>query len=169
VLRGALAFVVIAWCAGLARASDITSEWAGVYKHRFENATVDGDRYESEDVFEIVELDSDAAYVRARLAFSNGHSCSIHVVARVEGDALVYRERAPPSYRGQCVLTLRRTDTQMRFDDAEGQCTLDHCGARGSFNGSGLPTASQRRIRYMQRLLASREYAEALQEAGREP
>jgi hypothetical protein len=140
-----------------------------VYKRRFPNATVDGDRYESEDVLEIVRLDADSAYVRSRLEFYNGHSCASWFVARVEGDALVYREPNPPAHRGQCVLTIRRDGEVMRFGDESGACTREFCGARGSYNRRKLPVSSQRPIRYMARLLASRQYAEAMAEAGRAP
>src|SRR5436190_18737451 len=64
---------------------------AGVYKRSFANGTVDGDKYTSEDVLEIVPVGPRTAYVRARLQFYNGHSCSMYGIARAEGPRLVYR------------------------------------------------------------------------------
>jgi len=156
--------------AGAAFASSITTDWAGVYKRRFENGMTSGERYESENVLEVVQIDAHSAYIRTRLNFSNGHQCSFYGVAQVEGESLVYREPNPPAYRGQCVLTLSRVDGQMVFSEADdSRCYIGRCGARGAFNRQTLPVSSQRRIRYMDRLLASRQYAEAMQEAGRAP
>jgi hypothetical protein len=168
VLRAAVLFVAIAACTGLALATDITSEWAGVYKERFPNGLVTGETYESENVLEIVRLDAESAYVRATLQFYNGHSCSIYGVARVEGESLVYHVPATPGDRERCMLTLTRVGDAMRFGDANGACQLRSCGARGSFEGIEMPVSSRRRIRYMTRLRASREFAAAIQEAGLE-
>jgi hypothetical protein len=171
VRRAAIALgIALTLGAGAAMASDITTEWAGVYKTRFQNGNNFGDRYESENILEIVRLDAESAYVRAHLEFSNGHGCSLYVIATVEGDQLVYREPNPPSYRGQCVLSLSRENGEMRFNEPdESDCALAHCGARGAFRSQSMPVSSQRRIRYMDRLLASREHAEAMREAGRAP
>jgi hypothetical protein len=54
---------------------------AGVYKEQFQNAFVNGEKYPSEDVLEVVPVDSDAAYVRMDLEFSNGHSGRIYGIA----------------------------------------------------------------------------------------
>ena len=63
---------------------------AGVYKRTFENGNIDGGKYQSENILEIVKVSPSAAYVRTHLEFFNGHVCNIWGVAKVEGDALVY-------------------------------------------------------------------------------
>lgn len=170
-LRAAIAFAV-ALClgAGAAMATDITTQWSGVYKFRFQNALVSGETYESENVLEVVPLDAQSAYVRAHLEFANLHSCSLYVVMNVEGDRLVYREPNPPAHRGQCIVTLNRVNGEMIIDETEeSECGAAHCGARGSLRDQRLPVSSQRRIRYMERLRASVQYDLAMREAGRAP
>jgi hypothetical protein len=44
---------------------------AGVYKEQFQNAFVNGEKYPSEDVLEVVPVDDHAAYVRMDLEFAN--------------------------------------------------------------------------------------------------
>ena len=137
---------------------------AGVYKHRFENSNVEGGKYQSEDVLEIVKVRPDQAYIRAHLEFYNGHQCAVHGIANVEGDALVYRTRR---YNDQmCVLKLRRTGDRVVFGDKNSACHDEFCGMRGMFDGQGFPLSSRRPIRYMKRLVSSREYGEALAESG---
>jgi hypothetical protein len=170
-MRALIAFA-IALCVGVgvAMATDITTQWAGVYKLRFENALVSGEVYESENILEVVPLDAQSAYVRAHLEFANGHSCSLYVVMNVEGDRLIYREPNPPAHRGQCIVTLDRVNGEMIIDETEeSECGAAHCGARGSLRDQRLPVSSQRRIRYMERLRASVQYDLAMREAGRAP
>ena len=170
-LRAAIAFA-IALClsVGAAVATDITTQWAGVYKYRFGNALVSGETYESENVLEVVRLDAQSAYVRTHLEFANGHSCSLYVVMNVEGDRLVYREPHIPAHRGQCIVTLSRVNGEMVIDETEeSQCGASHCGARGTLRDQRLPVSSQRRIRYMERLRASVQFELAMREAGRTP
>ena len=66
---------------------------AGVYKTQFKNGNIDGGKYDSEDILEIVKVSPTAAYVRTHLEFFNGHVCNIQGVADVEDGALVYRAR----------------------------------------------------------------------------
>ena len=137
---------------------------AGVYKDRFQNGTVDGTKYTSENILEIVKVSPAEAYVRAHLEFYNGHLCAISGVARQEGDVLVYRPHQ--DYGEQCALGLRVSDGKLVFSDPDGNCHALYCGARGSFQGIGFALKSRRPIGYMQRLLNSREYAAAMAERG---
>src|SRR5262245_36685250 len=57
------------------------AEVAGVYKTQFQNGDIDGDKYQSEDVLEVVPVDDQAAYVRMDLEFFNGHSGRIYGIA----------------------------------------------------------------------------------------
>jgi len=81
----------------------------------------------------------------------------------VEGEALVLRPQADTGER--CELKLVVKDGALRFDDTGG-CRRYFCGARGGFVGEAFAVTSRRPIRYMARLKASREFAQALDEAG---
>ena len=140
----------------------------GAYRHSFPNETVTGEKFTSEDILEVVRLSPTTAYIRTRLNFANGHQCSMHGVARAEGQALVYR-RPVAAGTPTCVLTLRFVGGQVQFDDQGDQCRETDCGARGSFSGTALPVASRRRITYQDRLRASQEFREAQAEFQRSP
>ena len=155
--------VVITATAALAGTSPSIGRLSGVYKHSFANGNVDGQKYRSEDVVEIVKVSDTDAYVRAHLEFFNGHTCAIHGVAKEEGDALVYRPHQ--DYGEQCALTLRAANGKLVFSDPSGNCRVQYCGERGGFEGTAFPLTSRRTIRYMKVLLNSREYHEALAEA----
>lgn len=136
----------------------------GVYKHRFQNGLVTGDRYESEDVVEIVRYDDARIYVRAELQFFNGHECSISGIARYDNGKFVYDE--PPSDAGAqlCHFEVGADGKVIRFGDDNGACRSSHCGARGGLDGYTIARDSKRRIRYMDRLKASSEYKQAVGE-----
>src|SRR6476660_3949917 len=77
---------------------------AGVYRKTFANGNIDGGKYQSEDILEIVKVSPTTAYIRTHLEFFNGHVCNIWGVARLEGDALVYR--GPNNIEGKpCMLS----------------------------------------------------------------
>ena len=136
---------------------------AGVYKKRFKNGDVSGEQYISEDILEIVPINRDRAYVRTDLEFFNGHSCALHGVARATESDLVYTQPLSKQIGDRrCVLHIRLERGSLVLND-DGSCR-DYCGARGMFRGSSFPVSSRRPIRYMARLKASREYAEALAE-----
>lgn len=163
-MRYGLRAILLLAAGGMAVAagpSSPVSQLSGRYSHRFQNGLVTGERYTSEDIVEIVPVDAAHAYVRMELAFFNGHSCSLAGIARAEGSTLVYHEPAEEGVGSeQCVLTLKRDGTKLRWSDADGSCH-SHCGARGSMNGD-LPWASKRPITYLPRLRGSSEYREAL-------
>jgi hypothetical protein len=132
---------------------------AGVYKYRFTNGTVAGEEYQSEDILEIVELSPDTAYFRAELEFFNGHSCSIYGMAHWLDRVLHYEEA---DETGRCALRIVVNDKELSFvDDPDAPCRDTHCGMRGGFDGKRFERSGRRAIRYMQRLLDSREFAEA--------
>ena len=86
-----IAATLLAAVSTLALAADVSIDaLAGDYKKTFPNGTIDGNKYQSEDILEIVKVSPTAAYVRTHLEFFNGHVCNIWGVAKVEGDALVY-------------------------------------------------------------------------------
>ena len=49
----------------------------GVYRHRFTNGDIAGDKYTSEDVLELVKLTPETGYFRIHGEFFNGHICDI--------------------------------------------------------------------------------------------
>lgn len=134
---------------------------AGVYKQRFDNGTIDGGKYVSENIFELTPYGPRAAYFRLHLEFFNGHQCALWGIADMEGADLVYRERVDSS--GElCELRIRETAKGLALDDVNGACRAAHCGARGGLGGQSFPASSRRPIRYLPRLLKSREYADAV-------
>lgn len=145
-----------------APASPVTS-LAGRYSKHFQNGMVDGSKFWSDDVVEIVPIDAAHAYFRAELAFYNGHSCSIAGVAKAVGNKLVYREKQA-SYDGgpTCRLTITTKGKSLLLDDGDGSCQ-SYCGARGSLSGFDfIPLSSKRPIGYMARLKGSSEYKGAI-------
>ena len=139
---------------------------SGRYSKHFLNGMMDGEKYWSDDVVEIIPLSNDAAYVRVDLEFANGHGCGIFGVAKAENNQLVYREPAKQdSTRPQCILHISKFGSKLHIDDGGGEatCHLGHCGARGMLTWD-LPFNSKRPITYMSRLKASPQYLAALSE-----
>jgi hypothetical protein len=162
-MRGLFAVIAMLLAAlpAMAQSLDVDSV-AGVYKHRFPNQLVTGEKYMSEDVMEIVKLAPDRAYLRLALQFGNGHSCIFWGIAHASGESLVHRSKGR-SGEG-CELSLRSRDGKLILDDKDGHCRAYGCGARGAFDGTSFPLTSRRDIRYLERLKASSEFKEALDE-----
>lgn len=124
---------------------------------------VDGSKYDSDDVVEIVPVDATHAYFRADLQFYNGHSCGIYGIAKAIGGKLVYAEKQPMYDGGAvCRLTITTRGKSLLLDDGEGSCQA-YCGARGSLSGFDfIPLSSKRPIGYMARLKGSSQYKDAI-------
>jgi hypothetical protein len=154
--------------ASVASSPPLVESIQGVYKTRHQIAMYDtalppaDQRVAVEDVMEIVAQPGGRAYIRLHLVFDNGHLCGLHGIAEPEGDALVYRPR--DNVEGPCALSLRKTGGRIAFRDPEDACRTDYCGMRGRLEGASFQLSGQRPIRYMKRLLASREYGEAVAE-----
>jgi hypothetical protein len=149
--------------------SPSVDELAGVYKRSFQNGAVDGSTYRSEDILEIVKLSPTAAYFRTHLEFSNHHACNLWGVIEETDSGFVYH--GPQSYSGKaCTLHLKVDEDTITFEDEDQACRSLSCGARGAYSLPGerpivyFDLNSRRRIRYMDRLLASWQYADALAE-----
>lgn len=145
----------------------------GVYKVRFENGDVEGNRYQSENILEIVPYGVAAAYFRIHLEFFNGHECATFGMARWEARKLVYDSRANGSGQRACHLEITLEDQRVRLSDLVGEVHTceELCGARGSMQ-SDWPRASRRTIRYKSRLRGSWQYRAAVAEherPGRDP
>lgn len=139
------------------------SSLAGRYSKHFQNGMVDGSKFWSDDVVEIVPVDATHAYFRAELAFYNGHSCGISGIAKAVRDELVYREKQP-AYDGgpTCRLTITSKGKSLLLDDGDGSCQA-YCGARGTLSGFDfIPLSSKRPISYMARLKGSSQYRAAI-------
>ena len=139
---------------------------AGVYKFTDHGNGRDGE-YRHENVLEIVKTSRNQAYIRAHLAFDEGRLCGVWGVATVEGDALVYRPRRIAG--GPCVLTLKKIGNHIVFGDAGDLCQMNFCGANTRLEGIGFALSSRQPLRYMKRLLASRQYALAMAERDAKP
>jgi len=155
-------------CAGLAMsgvaasaaAPSLVSSLAGRYSRHFKNGFVTGQRYESDDVVEIVPVDAGHAYLRLNLQFHNGHRCDLSGIARAERDELVYRLPVSKWTDGrQCTISVQRRGRQLRWTD-NNSCA-GYCGATVSLT-DGLPWASRRNISYLKRLRGSSEFHDAM-------
>jgi hypothetical protein len=153
--------------------SKLIDQMQGVYKHRFANAAIAGpgkpdESYQSEDIVEIVRYDDERIYFRAELQFYNGHTCSISGIAQYDQGHFVYREKQallpgePP-----CSMSISTNAGQLSLTDrinGSASCHPGHCGARGSLSDYTILTSTKRNIRYMDRLKASNEYKQAVDE-----
>lgn len=164
-LAFALAFAVNAHAAPPPKrltAAEAIKRYEGVYKHRFDNASVQGDQFVSEDILEIASYGTDKVYFRLHLEFFNAHLCDLYGIATYEDRAFVFRDpEADPD--DPCTLRLRLGDEGVTLDDENGTCRSYYCGARGGFDQVTFPTKSRRTIRYMRLLRGSSEYQEAVE------
>ena len=152
-----------------ARTTDLPDKMAGVYKSHFQNGLVSGESYTSENILEIVPYKAGAAYFRIHLEFFNGHECAMSGIAEARVDRLVYV--GPKDDDGApCTLTIRHAANGVHiYENENGACRNQTCGERGGYgykpNGpADFKPADRRPIRYLPRLLASREYADAAKE-----
>lgn len=145
-------------------ADQLIGEIEGVYKHRFQNGLVTGEKYQSEDVVEIVRYDATRIYVRAELQFFNGHQCSISGIATYDGGKFVYDAPSPDPDTPACHFQVGADSKAITFRDPDGACRFSRCGARGGLDGYTIARDSKRRIRYMDRLRNSAEYKQAVSE-----
>lgn len=154
---------VLALIAVAASPSSPVTSFAGRYSKHFQNGMVDGSKYWSDDVVEVVPVDASHAYFRADLQFYNGHSCGISGVAKAVGGKLVYTEKKA-DYDGAplCRLSISTKGNALLLDDGGGSCRM-YCGARGTLSGFDfIPLSSKRPITYMARLKGSSEYKGAI-------
>jgi hypothetical protein len=156
--------------ASLALAADLdVDKVAGVYKTSFKNGNIDGGKYQSEDILEIVKVSPDTGYVRTHLEFFNGHVCDIWGVANVEGDALVYRAREKNVKGNLCALSVRISKGKVVLEDKDGACAIGTCGNRGMYNGTAFDLKKRRPIRYMKVLTDSDQYKDSIDDHDGKP
>src|SRR5262245_28911395 len=135
---------------------------AGVYKAQFQNGNIDGDKYQSEDILEVVPVDDHAAYVRMDLEFFNGHSGRIFGIATYRKNSLVYDNGKSGDERCivEYVWSADAVVTHADYDATPG-CSHYH-GARGTLEGAKFSIKKRAEIRYLQRLKNSSEFREAM-------
>lgn len=153
----AIGFAVLILSAGTDAAELDLDKVAGLYVAGFMNGNNEGYRYWSDDVLEIVKLSSTTAYFRTHLKFFNGHQCSLWGIAEVTEQSLIYRD---PELH--CELHLDIAGGKITFDDRGYHCREQSCGARGVYNRASFKLSARRPIRYMQTLMTSSEYQDAL-------
>jgi hypothetical protein len=154
-----------------AAAAALITALEGVYKRRFKSGVVvpgqPDEVMEVEDVLELVRHDARHLYFRAKLQFYNGHTCGLYGLARFEAGRFVYRAPTPASNGATCTLWIAADKSHVTLTDAppNGSSTCqEFCGARGSFRDWRIERSKRRPIRYLPRLMASREYGEAVGE-----
>ncbi|MEA2165577.1 MAG: hypothetical protein QOK37_3704 [Thermoanaerobaculia bacterium] len=135
----------------------------GVYKTRFANSTVHQEKFESENILEIVSYTSDKIYFRVHLEFYNAHLCDLQGIALYEDGLFVFRSSDGPETES-CTLAIHPGRNGVTLEDVGGNCKVASCGARGGYQGAGFPMSSRRAIRYLKRLRASKEYTETVAE-----
>ena len=142
-------------------AAETIKKIEGVYKNRFANSTVQDEHFESEDILEIVSYTANAIYFRVHLEFYNGHTCDLYGIAAYENGSFVFHGTNDAS-EGICNLTIRADGGNVTLDDVGGNCRTYSCGARGGYHDVSFPIKSRREIKYMKRLKASHEHADAV-------
>lgn len=151
----------------------------GVYKHRFSNRImVPGkadEKYEAEDVVEVVRHDDEHIYVHAALTFDNGHHCGFHGIAGYENGVFVYHDPNPNlSDKQACMVTIAARGKTLTLTDRatpQGPSTCKTlCGARGSLGDYAIAASKKSKISYLPKLKATKQYRQAVkayQEAQR--
>ena len=142
---------------------------AGVYKVQFQNGNINGDKYQSEDILEVVPVDEHAAYVRMDLEFFNGHSGSIYGIATYAKNSLIYDngEQSDKRCVVEYVWSSDKVVTKADYDKTPG-CRTYH-GERGSLDRAEFPVKRKQSIRYMQRLKDSPQFKQAIEQYRKPP
>jgi hypothetical protein len=137
----------------------------GVYRIPVKIETVDDGSIAAEDILEIVQYSKASAYIRSRLHFYNGHVCNVWGIAEASGSSLVYRSQDDDN--SSCQLTVTPDKNRIVLDDPTGNCRVTRCGARGGFSSASFSMSRRRNIKYMDRILQSSQYREAVEEYAR--
>jgi hypothetical protein len=124
---------------------------------------VNGNKYQSEDILEIVKYSPASVYFRAHLEFFNGHMCGIYGIADIEGNDIIYHG-LNNSEGEPCTLRIRVSDKEISLSDPGGNCRTDTCGSRGGYESIAFPRSSRRRITYLDDIRNSDAYWGAAEE-----
>jgi hypothetical protein len=154
----------------------------GVYKERFMNGVITPGKqageqdtfYQAENILEIVRHDDEHIYFRVRLHYYNGHMCGLSGMARHEGARFIYRSPEAALDGGEpCTLTITPSGDAVTLNDrispTSGATCKSECGFRGSLSDVSMPMKLRRPIRYMERILNSRQYKRAVEQLAMPP
>ncbi|WP_049628930.1 hypothetical protein [Cellvibrio sp. pealriver] len=148
--------------------SEFIKSIEGVYKARFTGQFASGQKYETEDILEIVSYSPSSIYFRAELKFGNGHFCSVYGIANYNNNSFVYEREFGEEPKHKCVLNINVDSNSIKISDLneknESTCTQYYCGARGYLGKYEISLEKKRKIRYMPIILKSKEYAAAEKE-----
>lgn len=138
----------------------------GVYKYRFVNEYADGEKYESEDIVEIVGYSPDAIYFRVELKFANAHSCGIYGIAKYSEGSFIYKEKHGAISGSACTVKISADAKELKITDAIDENSAStcsyHCGARGSLGNYKIDIKKKRKIRYLPIIFESNQYKAAV-------
>jgi len=146
---------------------DIIQDLEGVYKFQFANRIVTGEKYQSEDIIEIVKYSDDAIYFRVKLNFENEHRCNIYGIAKYDNGSFIYREKSSGLSQQVCTLKISTENNYLKLSDLNGDSgstCISYCSARGSLSGYQTSLERKRKIRYMPIILKSVEYQSSVDE-----
>ncbi|MEB3702007.1 hypothetical protein Bealeia1_01082 [Candidatus Bealeia paramacronuclearis] len=150
------------------KASALMHQIEGVYKYHFKNGLVDGSKYDSENILEVVPVTNDILYFKTSLQFFNGHSCGLYGLATYQKDgSFLYNTETEDSSLEGCQLKIIPTADTISFQDgANGgkTCRNYYCGARGDFDGVAFKMIQRHPIGYMKILKDSQDYKDSVKD-----
>lgn len=144
------------------QAEDLIHKIEGVYKRSFQNGSVQGETYTSENILEIVPYEKDMIYFVIKSYFYNGHSCSVSGIAQYQDGKFIFSPSEP--FEDQpCKLNISLKNGHIiSIQDVNDVCRRYYCGVRGGLNDESFTLEKRRKIKYMERILNSRQYKEAI-------
>lgn len=121
-------------------ASIVLNKIAGVYKYRFQNEDMEGNKYESEDVIKVEPIDEVTAHVDLQINGFNGHGCEFK-------GSLVYTPKKDFMYRDpsrECAVTMKLENDSLIFGmRTEENC---FCGSRMDLRGYSIEISRRKGI-----------------------
>lgn len=165
-------FVIVSGGALAKDTSSLAESVVGVYDIAFESHYMNGEKFQTGNILEIVPYKGDSAHFRLVLHFTDGHSYDISGIADAERSALVYRHTYVESF-SRCVLSIRRAADGIYISEERNDARrMATCGARGSYNAycdrpNDRPDfflSTRQHIRYMKTILNPYQYADAVKD-----
>ena len=137
---------------------------AGVYKDHFQNGDVDGDKFNSENILEVVPVDKNAAYVRMHLEFYNGAMEDFYGIAAFDGYSSLIYDNGEDG-KDHCVVefTWSKDFVTTTFDISKTPGCTYYTIPRGSIDGARFEMKRKKVIRYIQRIKNSKEFKKAME------
>jgi hypothetical protein len=170
-LPALLALLALPLHAAEAPSAKLIKDLEGVYRNKVQSQIVmpgkPDEKFEAEDVVEVVRHDDQHVFLRAALSVANGHRCSIGVIAGLQNGTFTYRDPNPDfSDKLPCTLTMVQKGESLVLSDrasprAPSSCSV-LCGKRASLGDYIMPMSSKGKIASLPKIKASKEYQEAL-------